>query len=109
MNRVQALRGHLRSASTAISRAVCYSAKGPVGKVLGVREYALVDLSPESVLVRILAAPVNPADVNIIEGRGLLDYLLVLACLLARPKGATTDRTSQHLTILFAFWCSIQR
>lgn len=38
------------------------------GRVLSVRELPLPPLGRDDVLVRILAAPVNPADLNIIEG-----------------------------------------
>ena len=44
------------------------------GRVLSVRELPLPPLGRDDVLVRILAAPVNPADLNIIEG-GVATYL----------------------------------
>ncbi|KAI8912724.1 hypothetical protein EDD86DRAFT_202124 [Gorgonomyces haynaldii] len=50
------------------SRAVVFSKHGPINKVTSVTRYPLEGLQPTQVLLKILAAPINPADVNIIEG-----------------------------------------
>jgi NADPH:quinone reductase-like Zn-dependent oxidoreductase len=50
------------------SKAIVYSVNGPLSKVLSVHSYPLKDLQPNEVILKILAAPINPADVNIVEG-----------------------------------------
>jgi NADPH:quinone reductase-like Zn-dependent oxidoreductase len=45
-----------------------YQKHGPINAVLGLHEYQLPEVGASSVLLRVLAAPINPSDVNIIEG-----------------------------------------
>lgn len=54
--------------STILSKAITFNCLGSVSKVLEVKTYEIEPLAGEEVLLKILAAPVNPADVNIIEG-----------------------------------------
>ena len=42
---------------------------GPPAEVLRVEQQALAEVGPDQALVRMHAAPVNPADINVIEGR----------------------------------------
>ena len=63
----------IRSLSTAapispVSRAIVYSTNGPPSSVLKVISYKLAPLTPKTVYLKFLAAPVNPSDVNTIEG-----------------------------------------
>ena len=50
------------------TRAIAYDAHGHAPRVLRLRELPLPPLGPSDVLVRFLASPVNPADVNTVEG-----------------------------------------
>ncbi|CAG8473569.1 8584_t:CDS:2 [Paraglomus occultum] len=63
----------VRSLSTAassspVSRAIVYSANGPASSVLKVVSYKLAPLTPKTVYLKFLAAPINPSDINTIEG-----------------------------------------
>ncbi|CAH1639138.1 unnamed protein product [Spodoptera littoralis] len=51
------------------SKQLVFSEFGNPSKVLKLEEYKLPDLGPNDVLVRMLAAPVNPADINTIQGK----------------------------------------
>ena len=69
MHRVAKLAHQLRHQSTRLeSRALVFNKNGPVDKVLKVHHYPLPELSQNDVLLQILAAPINPADVNMIQG-----------------------------------------
>ncbi|KAL2920090.1 mitochondrial 2-enoyl thioester reductase [Polyrhizophydium stewartii] len=64
-------RGHTSSARAGLpteSRALVFSQVGAPDKVLSVKQVPLGPLGPDSVLLKLLAAPVNPADVNVIQG-----------------------------------------
>ncbi|KAJ8325546.1 mitochondrial 2-enoyl thioester reductase [Batrachochytrium dendrobatidis] len=50
------------------SKAIVYSKHGPPEQVLSVKHIPLGPLGPNKVLVKILAASVNPADINVIQG-----------------------------------------
>lgn len=50
------------------SKQLVFSEFGKPSKVLKLQECKLPDLGPKDVLVRMLAAPVNPADINTIQG-----------------------------------------
>jgi trans-2-enoyl-CoA reductase len=50
------------------TRAIAYDAHGHAPRVLRLRELPLPPLGPSDVLVRFLASPVNPSDVNTVEG-----------------------------------------
>jgi len=51
------------------SRAIVFSSTGNPKEVLFLHSYPLPDTpSPNSILVKFLAAPINPADLNQIEG-----------------------------------------
>lgn len=45
-----------------------YAEHGEPGKVVTKREQRLDAPGPNEVLVKILAAPINPADINVIQG-----------------------------------------
>ena len=63
------LRTFSTSASTHATRALVYSAKGAPHKVLSARTFPrLPSPAPGTVNVRIVLAPVNPSDVNVLEG-----------------------------------------
>lgn len=51
-----------------MSRQLVYSEFGDPMKVVKYREVLVPELQPQEVLVRMLAAPVNPADINTIQG-----------------------------------------
>ena len=48
--------------------AVCLREFGVAEEVARLEEWALPDLQPHQVLVNVLAAPINPADLNLLEG-----------------------------------------
>lgn len=50
------------------TRALVYDEHGTPGRVLTLRDLPLPEMGPHDVLVRWLAAPINPADLNMIEG-----------------------------------------
>ena len=50
-----------------LSRALTLSQHGPPLQVLKVKHIPL-ELSPNSMMLKILAAPVNPSDINMVEG-----------------------------------------
>ena len=56
------------SNDTRHSLSVQFSAHGDPVKVLGLKETVLPSPGNDEVLVRMLAAPVNPADINIVQG-----------------------------------------
>jgi trans-2-enoyl-CoA reductase len=68
--RIHILAKHLSTASSAPvnSTAIVYASNGPISKVLSIVKYTVEALKDNEVLLKILAAPVNPADINIIEG-----------------------------------------
>lgn len=51
-----------------MSLTAIFEETGPPAQVLQLRETALPQLQPDEVLLRMLAAPVNPADLNFIAG-----------------------------------------
>ncbi len=51
------------------TRAVCIHETGPATDVLRVETQTLPDPGPGEAVVRVLAAPINPADINILEGK----------------------------------------
>ena len=51
-----------------MTRALVYDEHGTPGRVLTLRDLPLPEMGPDEVLVRWIAAPVNPADLNMIEG-----------------------------------------
>lgn len=53
-----------------MSRQLVYGEFGDPVKVVKYREVSVPELEPQEVLVRMLAAPVNPADINTIQGKG---------------------------------------
>ncbi|KAA1470336.1 NAD(P)-binding protein [Dentipellis sp. KUC8613] len=62
-------RGFSTSLSLQANRAVVYSERGPPSSVLQVVSYPdLPPTSPGSVSLRVLLSPVNPSDINVIEG-----------------------------------------
>lgn len=63
--------GIVRSFSSAISpasKAVVYEEQGPPDAVCKLKELPPVPLKDDDVCVRMLAAPINPSDINRIEG-----------------------------------------
>ena len=57
------------SIRTITSRAIVFPSTGNPHEVLSLHSYSLPDTpKPDSVLVKFLAAPINPADLNQIEG-----------------------------------------
>ena len=51
------------------SRAIVFPSTGNPHEILSLHSYTLPDTpSPDSILVKFLAAPINPADLNQIEG-----------------------------------------
>ena len=57
------------TAYTNVNRAVVYSGNGPPSSVVHAMSYpALPSPSPGTLNLRMLLAPVNPADINVIEG-----------------------------------------
>ncbi|KAI8916881.1 hypothetical protein BC831DRAFT_485836 [Entophlyctis helioformis] len=56
------------SSTGLVSKALTYAQIGSPSKVLSVKTIAVRPHGPTQVLLKILAAPVNPADVNIIQG-----------------------------------------
>ena len=60
----------VRARSFATTEACVYAERGAPGEVLRVASIPLPDeLGEDDVRVRVLAAPVNPSDVNTIEGK----------------------------------------
>lgn len=62
------LRTQARSVSVIASQLV-YSEFGEPVDVVRRAETKLSDVQPDDVLVKVLAAPINPADMNTIQGR----------------------------------------
>ena len=59
----------LQSIGTLSSRAIVFPSTGNPNEVLSLHSYILPDIpKPDSLLVKFLAAPINPADLNQIEG-----------------------------------------
>jgi mitochondrial enoyl-[acyl-carrier protein] reductase / trans-2-enoyl-CoA reductase len=59
----------LQGIRTITSRAIVFSNTGNPREVLSLHSYEVPDSpSPDSILVKFLAAPINPADLNQIEG-----------------------------------------
>jgi mitochondrial enoyl-[acyl-carrier protein] reductase / trans-2-enoyl-CoA reductase len=59
----------MHSIRTLSSRAIVFPSTGNPHEVLSLHSYTLPDFpKPDSVLVKFLAAPINPADLNQIEG-----------------------------------------
>lgn len=54
--------------TTQTATVVCAREFGPADKVARVEKQPLPALAPGQVLVRVLAAPINPADLNVFEG-----------------------------------------
>ncbi len=56
--------------STRLGKELIFNQTGTPREVLGMQTYSLISQAPDpgEVLVRILAAPINPADLNTIEG-----------------------------------------
>ena len=54
---------------SSVTEAATYAARGPAHEVLEVTTVPLPPMGDGDVRVRMLAAPVNPSDVNIIEGK----------------------------------------
>lgn len=52
-----------------MSKQLIYSEFGDPLQVLKVRETEVPSLGTQDVLVRMLAAPINPADINTIQGK----------------------------------------
>ena len=50
-------------------KAIVYRAHGKPAEVLGLEEQELRAVGPDEALVRLRAAPINPADLNAIEGK----------------------------------------
>jgi len=46
----------------------CLHEFGDPEKVIRIEQWELPELQPQQVLVEVLAAPINPADLNLIEG-----------------------------------------
>ena len=60
---------HFSSSARILGRAVVYSQNGDPSKVLRVLTYPSISLpSPNSINVKFLLSPINPADINVIEG-----------------------------------------
>jgi len=55
--------------ASSVTEAATYATRGPAHEVLEVTTVPLPPMGPGDVRVRMLAAPVNPSDVNIIEGK----------------------------------------
>ena len=71
----QGRRGAATSAATSAALptstlALAFDEHGAPGRVLSVRRLPLPPLGPADVLVKFLASPVNPADVNAVQGGG---------------------------------------
>lgn len=83
------------SATSPPSKAVVYEQHGPPDAVCKVVELPPVPIKDDDVCVRMLAAPINPSDINRIEGRFI------------RRSGL--EKTSQifcfFLKILLDSWC----
>ena len=64
----------LRASQSAVAKfstaakSVTYSEHGKITKVLKVTEQNLADPSGSEVLIKMLAAPINPADFNMVRG-----------------------------------------
>jgi mitochondrial enoyl-[acyl-carrier protein] reductase / trans-2-enoyl-CoA reductase len=59
----------MSSIRTISSRAIVFPSTGNPHEILSIHSYTLPDTpKPDSVLVKFLAAPINPADLNQIEG-----------------------------------------
>jgi trans-2-enoyl-CoA reductase len=60
---------HFSSSARVLSRAVVYSQNGDPSKVLRILTYpSIPSPPPNSVNVKFLLSPINPADINVIEG-----------------------------------------
>lgn len=55
-----------------MSKQLMYAQFGDPLQVVKYKECPVPELNPQQVLVRMLAAPVNPADINTIQGTNLL-------------------------------------
>lgn len=64
----------LRQMRYLTSKQLVYSQFGDPLEVVKFKECKVPDLGPTQVLVRMLAAPVNPADINTIQG----EYILMI-------------------------------
>lgn len=65
------------SATSPPSKAVVYDEQGDPDAVCKIRELPPVPMKDEDVCVRMLAVPINPSDINRIQG-SLLSFLLIL-------------------------------
>ncbi|XP_046862702.1 enoyl-[acyl-carrier-protein] reductase, mitochondrial-like [Xenia sp. Carnegie-2017] len=50
------------------SKALVYSEYGDPSKVISQHDYPLPEFNRESVFLKMLASPVNPADLNVLQG-----------------------------------------
>ncbi|KAI9013035.1 hypothetical protein BC832DRAFT_589997 [Gaertneriomyces semiglobifer] len=57
-----------RNLSSSASRALTYAQYGPPRNVLKFQELPVAAITPSSVAIRFIAAPINPADINQIQG-----------------------------------------
>ena len=57
-----------RSIALGSSKAVAFTSHGAIAKVLKVHTYELPELLPENIMLKMMAAPINPSDINVIEG-----------------------------------------
>ena len=64
------LKSHsMSSIRTLTSKAIVFPSTGNPYEILSLHSYSIPDApSPDSILVKFLAAPINPADLNQIEG-----------------------------------------
>lgn len=60
-----------------ISKQLMYTQFGDPLEVVKIRECEVPPLGKQEVLVRMLAAPINPADINTIQGTNLCNKFLV--------------------------------
>lgn len=63
-----ALRAFSAAALSPPSTAVVYDQQGPPDSVVRIEELPSVEIKDDDVCVRMLAAPINPSDINRIEG-----------------------------------------
>lgn len=70
-----------RQPMSVLSSYLEYAEHGEPGKVVYKREAQLEAPKSNEVLVKILAAPINPADINVIQGKAEMLFINGRVCL----------------------------
>lgn len=90
---------------------------GDRNRVVKLEETDLPDLLPNQVLIKTLAAPINPADLNIIEGKYPLDHPLPIAlgmegvgAIVETGHDVSADLVGRHVIVLKrpGSWCEFR-